>query len=56
MYHVAADGVIIASTDTAHGTADVFEYLGSAVKSGAKVTVHYTDDAGKKVAHAFKHL
>ena len=55
---------------TAEGTEESFDVAGHAVidsgqkvgtvsaksaKVGTKVTVHYTEDAGKKVAHAFVH-
>ena len=55
---------------TADGTEDSFDVAGHAVidsgktvgavsaktaKVGEQVTVHYTEDAGKKVAHAFVH-
>ena len=28
--------------------------IGEGMEKGAKVTVHYTEDAGKKVAHFFE--
>jgi|GEM_PF-2482424 len=55
---------------TSDGTEETFDVAGHAVidsgkkvgtvtaksaKAGEQVTVHYTDDAGKKVAHAFTH-
>jgi|HubBroStandDraft_6_1064221.scaffolds.fasta_scaffold373905_2 hypothetical protein len=42
-YHVAKD----ATVDTGHGLMKGADYA----KEGEKVTVHYTEDAGKKVAH-----
>ncbi len=42
-YHVAKDATI----DTGHGLMKGADYA----KEGEKVTVHYTEDAGKKVAH-----
>jgi hypothetical protein len=47
---------------TAKGTEETFD-LGAdvtadsvkAMKTGAKVTVHYSEEGGKKVAHALKH-
>jgi hypothetical protein len=47
-YHVAKD----AAVDSEHGVVKGTEY---AAKNGEKVTVHYTEDAGKKVAHFIKH-
>jgi hypothetical protein len=38
VFHAAEDGVV--------GTGD-------AVKEGGRVTVHYTEDGARKVAHAF---
>jgi|SRR5579862_614122 len=48
-YHVAKD----ATVDSAHGVVKGTEY---AAKNGAHVTVHYTEEAGKKVAHFIKEL
>lgn len=48
-YHVAKD----ATVDTGHGLAKGTEYT---AKEGEKVTVHYTEDAGKKIVHFVKHL
>jgi hypothetical protein len=48
-YHVAKD----ASVDTEHGVVKGTEYT---AKEGEKVTVHYTEDAGKKVARFVKHI
>ncbi len=48
-YHVAKD----ASVDTEHGVVKGSEY---AAKEGEKVTVHYTEEAGSKVAHFIKHM
>jgi Cu/Ag efflux protein CusF len=45
---------------TADGTKETFDVANHAVVSGAKkgehVTVYYTEEAGKKIAHVFKHL
>ena len=45
---------------TADGTKETFDVADHAVVSGAKkgehVTVYYTEEAGKKIAHVFKHL
>jgi hypothetical protein len=35
---------------------DVAKYSEKGAKKGEHVTVYYTEDAGKKVAHVFKHL
>jgi|SRR5579862_1754930 len=46
-YHVAKDATI----DTEHGITKNSELV---AKKGEKATVHYTDEAGKKVVHLFK--
>jgi hypothetical protein len=46
-YHVAKN----ATVDTAHGAIDGTEYI---AKEGEKVSVHYSEEAGKKVAHFIK--
>jgi hypothetical protein len=48
-YHIAKD----AAVDTEHGAVKGTEYT---AKKGEKVSVHYTEEAGKKVAHFIKHL
>lgn len=48
-YHVAKDATI----DTGHGIAKGSELV---AKKGEKATVHYTDEAGKKVVHFFKSI
>jgi hypothetical protein len=48
-YHVASN----ATVDTDHGVVNGTEYV---ARNGEKVTVHYTEDAGKKVAHFIKHM
>ena len=48
-YHIAKD----AAVDTEHGAVKGTEYT---AKKGEKVSVHYTDEAGKKVAHFIKHF
>lgn len=47
-YHVAKD----ATVDSGHGLVKGADYA----KEGEKVTVHYTEDAGKKVAHFIRGL
>ncbi len=46
-FHVAKDATI----DTEHGVTKDSELV---AKKGEKATVHYTDEAGKKVVHFFK--
>jgi hypothetical protein len=45
---------------TADGTKETFVVAGhgsaAAAKKGEHVTVYYTEEAGKKIAHVFKHL
>ena len=48
-YHVAKD----AAVDTEQGVVKGTEYT---AKKGEKVSVHYTEEAGKKVAHFIKHM
>jgi hypothetical protein len=48
-YHVAKDATI----DTEHGITKGSELI---AKKGEKATVHYTDEAGKKVVHFFKSI
>src|SRR6266705_1020552 len=55
-----ADGTKQAFEVSEHATVDTGKAVGrySAVgaKKGEHVTVYYTEEAGKKIAHAFKHL
>ncbi|MGO9126160.1 MAG: hypothetical protein ACLP6G_14890 [Terriglobales bacterium] len=48
-YHVAKD----AAVDTEHGVVKGTEY---AARKGEKVSVHYTEEAGQKIAHFIKHM
>ena len=48
-FHVAKD----AAVDTAHGAVKGSEYV---AKEGEHVTVHYSDEAGKKVAHFIRNI
>ncbi len=48
-YHFAKDGVVEGS----HGVESASKWT---YKSGDKVTVHYTEDAGKKIAHLVEHV
>jgi hypothetical protein len=48
-YHVAKHAAI----DTEHGVTKDSEFI---AKKGEKVSVHYTDEAGEKVVHLFKHV
>jgi hypothetical protein len=64
-------GTKTVAVKTADGTKEVFEVSGRATvdtgktvgrysvagaKKGERVTVYYTEEAGKKIAHVFKHL
>jgi len=48
-YHVAKD----AAVDTEHGVVKGTEY---AARKGENVSVHYTEEAGQKIAHFIKHM
>jgi hypothetical protein len=48
-YHLAKD----AAVDTENGVVKGTEYT---AKEGEKVSVHYTEEAGKKIAHFIKHM
>jgi hypothetical protein len=48
-YQIAKD----AAVDTEHGVVTGTEYT---AKTGEKVSVHYTEEAGKKIAHFIKHM
>lgn len=50
----SADGVDHAFDMTGHAAADAGKATAEGVTKGAKVTVYYTEEAGKKVAHFFK--
>ena len=50
-YHLSKDCTI----DTAKGTVKVSDWTAGGVKEGTEVTVHVTDEAGKKVAHLVVH-
>jgi hypothetical protein len=53
-------GTKTVAVKTADGTKETFVVAGHATAAGAKkgehVTVYYTEEAGKKIAHVFKHL
>jgi hypothetical protein len=55
-----ADGTKEAFVVSEHATvdtgSDVARYSDRGAKKGEHFTVYYTEDAGKKIAHAFKHL
>lgn len=55
-----ADGTketfVVADHATVSTGKDVARYSVSGAKKGEHVTVYYTEDAGKKIAHVFKHL
>lgn len=52
----AADGTEQTFRVVGRGTATAAEEIGKGTEKGAKVTVYYTEDAGKKVAHFFEKL
>jgi hypothetical protein len=45
-----------AASDSEHGVVKGWDYTASKAKAGDKVSVEYTEDAGKKVVHFFKAL
>jgi hypothetical protein len=55
-----ADGTketfVVADHATVNTGKDVSRYSAEGTKKGAHVTVYYTEEAGKKIAHVFKHL
>src|ERR1700739_2231251 len=55
-----AKGSKTVAVKTADGTKETFVVAGhgsaAAAKKGEHVTVYYTEEAGKKIAHVFKHL
>src|ERR1700733_7923233 len=52
----AADGTEHTFRVAGHDTAKSAEEIGKGTDNGAKVTVYYTETAGKKVAHFFEKL
>lgn len=55
-----ADGTketfVVAGHATVDTGKDVARYSAKGAKKGEHVTVYYTEEAGKKIAHVFKHL
>jgi hypothetical protein len=51
-YHLAQDGVL--ETGKAAGKAG--DATADSMAKGSKVTVHYTEDAGRKIAHGIDHI
>lgn len=49
----SADGTEKTFEYTANAAKDVGKETGKGVEKGAKVTVYYTEEAGKKIAHFF---
>lgn len=49
----SADGTEKTFEYTANASKDIGEATGKGVEKGTKVTVYYTEEAGKKVAHFF---
>jgi len=52
----AADGTEHTFEVAGRDTAVAAEDIGKGTEKGTKVTVYYTEDAGKKVAHFFEKL
>jgi hypothetical protein len=52
----AADGTEHTFQVAGHDTADAAKAIGQGADKSAKVTVYYTESAGKKVAHFFQKL
>jgi hypothetical protein len=50
------DTFVVSEHATVDSTKDVGKYSAVGVEKGAHVTVYYTEDGGKKVIHAFRHL
>jgi hypothetical protein len=46
----------VADHAVVHSGKDIAQYSVRGAKKGERVTVYYTEEAGKKIAHAFKHL
>ena len=49
-----ADGTEQAFKLTDHATVDAAKDVGKGTEKSAKVTVYYTESAGKKIAHFFE--
>jgi hypothetical protein len=49
-----ADGSVETFKLADHATADAGKEIGKAAEKSAKVTVYYTEDGGKKIAHFFE--
>lgn len=45
-----------AVVDSGEGIEDAAQFTAKKTKDGSKVTIHYTDEAGRKVAHLIKRL
>jgi hypothetical protein len=52
----AADGTEQTFSVVGHDTAESAKAVGSAASKSGKVTVYYTEEGGKKVAHFFQKL
>ena len=50
----AADGTVQTFKMADHATVDAGKDVGKATEKSAKVTVYYTEEAGKKIAHFFE--
>ena len=51
-FHFAEQGIV----DGGRGVTDAAKFTGKELKAGGHVTVHYTESAGRKVAHLLKHV
>jgi len=52
----AADGTEKTFQSTGHATEDAGKDIGKGTEKGSKVTVYYTEESGKKVAHFFEKI
>jgi hypothetical protein len=50
------EGFVVADHAVVNTGKDVARYSAQGAKKGEHVTVYYTEEAGKKIAHVFKHL
>ena len=55
-YHVASDGVVEAGTTTKVNAQASAKATAHGVTTGTQVTLHYTDEGGKRVVHGIQHV
>lgn len=55
-YHKASDGVVVAGQATGAGAKTAATSTAQEVTAGSQVTVHYTVEGGKQVAHGIEHV